>query len=166
MLLCGVAFAVLLAGCGGVIPSPYRGIYVDGPSGTRLELQKEAGILTFADGYVAQASAQDLSFAELLNLKPGIYVFQDPKKHKTMMEVYWISPKAETKSEQAGLLSVNAEVAFTTMRSDVEEEVQQLPLTHCFKGRVMLDLVKQRWQAGCAPGEATYFDMKRERDNQ
>lgn len=149
-----------LSACGGVIPSPYRGSYVDSSTGTQLELQKEAGILSFTDGRVLHSSAEEMTFEQLKTLKTGIYVVREPKGQANLMDVYWISPKLETRSEAAGLLWLDAEVVFTTMRSDVEQEVQQLALMHCTQGRIMLDIPKTRWQAGC-PAGATYFNMKR-----
>jgi hypothetical protein len=157
-----VAATFHLLACGGVIPSAYRGQFVDGPSGARLELQKEAGILTFADGRQVNASAQELTFEDLKTLKAGIYMDLKSKSvPKNHAEVYWISPTENPRDVGAGLVHVKAEVAITTMRIDAENPVPSLSLVHCLQGGVLLDTAKNRWQAGCGTETTTYFDFKR-----
>lgn len=148
--------------CGGVIPSAYRGQFVDGPSGARLDLQKETGTLMFADGRVGTANAKELSFEDLRALQAGIYVDLKPKNApKNTADVYWIAPTGQTHDVGGGLIHVEAEVILTHMRMDLEEPVPGITLAHCMRGSVMLDTSKNRWQAACGGDGTTYFDFKR-----
>lgn len=155
-----VGLMTLLSACGGRIPSPYRGDFVDQVSGNELLLEKNAGTLKFATGETLNADADALEFEKLNELKSGIYT-RISSVDENLMEVYWIVPNRATLQEVRGFVWFEAEVVHAELNTQETEPVQRIQLAHSSKGVVMLDRDLKEWQVGWPQGAAEYVMQRK-----
>lgn len=150
----------LLSACGGRIPSPYRGEFVDPVSGNELTLKKDAGTMKFSTGSVLSADAEALEFDKLNELKAGIYT-KISAMNEDVMEVYWIVPARASVQEAQGFVWFDAEVIHAEMNIKEKDPVQRIRLAHSSKGMVMLDRELKEWQVGWPQGSAEYVMQRK-----
>ena len=149
-----VGLLSVASGCG-VIPHAYQGKYVDDGNGVKLELKTSEGMLQLASGRTLQTKAENLSFDKLQQGIAGIYVILNPAS-KDILEIHWISPRAETRREEGGLIWFESEVLYSFLDLNSRDTVDSLALVHCENGTVLLDPPTKRWQIGCPAGALTY----------
>jgi hypothetical protein len=148
--------AVASVGCG-VIPSAYRGNFVDSNTGATLSLTGTSGVFqTESKTYTDKAT--DLKYENLLQGKPGIYVAMSPGD-RNELEVYWLAPDFATAQQAAGIMWFQSDVIQTLVDRNQKQKVREIELTQC-TGTVMLDLVNKNWQVGC-PADPTHYLMRR-----
>ena len=151
---------VFLGACGGVVPENYRGEFVDVPSGTRLTLESSGGSLFFTSGRKIEASAKDLSFDQLMTGEVGIYTRNSPKEPERLLEVFWVAPKLNTRTEDDGHVWFESEVAVTQLLKTTSRPVGKVNFTYCENGKIQLDKPSQLWLVGCDQ-DARYFEFER-----
>ena len=156
----GLVGLVFLGACGGVVPENYRGEFVDVPSGTRLLLESSGGTLFFTTGRKIEASAKELSFSQLMTGEVGIYTRDSPKEPERLLEVFWISPKLNSRTEDEGHVWFESEVAVTQLLKSTSRPVGRVNFTYCENGKIQLDKPTQYWLIGCYE-DARYFEFDR-----
>ncbi|MGE0616750.1 MAG: hypothetical protein AB7P04_14050 [Bacteriovoracia bacterium] len=154
-----LALMALASACG-KIPSAYQGSFRDAASGTQLTLQSGSGTLTFADGRILTAKAADLQVNALLKAQAGIFVTVPDASEKNHLDIFWVSPDANSKREEGGLVWFRAEVLYAAADSKQKTPVEGIPMFHCLEGTVLIDSVTGNWEIGC-PAKATRYEMQR-----
>lgn len=157
-----LTFLTLLSNACGLIPSSYQGEFRDDAAGVTLTLSSQKGILTQSNGEIIEAKAQSLKFEKLLKAETGIYIIKNAID-KNLLEVYWIQPHELPRKEEGGLTWFRGEVYLTffdiektSLAMQLKENTNEIILTHCSEGRVMLDTIQKRWQVGCPAGAKVY----------
>lgn len=151
--------SVCLGACG-KIPSPYRGNYVDSATGARLQLDRSSGTLISANGRVLKADANSLDYQALSKGEAGIYL-RSNSSNPDQIEVFWLTPKLESRHEEYGLIWFEAEVLYSRMDANAKNTVQSLEAIHCEDGMLMLDTPSKTWNGGC-PAKRTDYHFVRE----
>ena len=160
-LIGSLALLVALSACG-KIPSSHQGDFVDAPTGTKLKLGSGSGTLTFPDGRLLESKAQDLKFEALLKAQTGIYVEvpSEANPDRKEADLFWLSPNAESRREEAGLIWFDSEVLYSRIAMKEKEKVEAIDMFHCTNGSVLLDTVSKRFQIGC-PVDPDEYHLKR-----
>lgn len=152
-ILLALWFVLLSAGCDldAKKLKYFKGIYQDPVSGARLELGKGRRATFTSQTSQLDVKLAETSFDTLLKGQPGFYLNHGTQTAQAV-DVYWITPKADTLHEFDGFVSFNAELIYFKLDRQVNEVVTSIHLIHATEGQVMLDLQNKTWQAGWAPG--------------
>lgn len=154
----GVTLLVALSACGKV-PGAYQGKFKDATTGASLVMEQGGGTLRTSSGREIKAEAKDMEFDQLLEGRAGIYMSKNPTA-KTMMDIFWISPKLQTRQSRGGLVWFESEVVHAMLDLEAREKVPFLELIHAESGLVTLDLSTKRWQIGW-PANPVHYRMER-----
>jgi len=160
MLLAATFLTLLLGAVGcGTIPSAYRGNFEDTTNNVKLTLEASGGTFTTADGRKIVSDTLSLTSDNLIEGLPGIYTTLNPV-YQNRLEIYWVNPDLNTRTQEGGLMWFNAEVFYTLLDINQEDNVDEMEFFHCDQGKVMIDVPTKRWQIGC-PADPDYYRLVR-----
>jgi hypothetical protein len=150
-----VSLVALLAGTAcGKIPMAYQGTYVDHARGARIDLGADSG--TFlrpssgggVQGPALKMQAQGVNLAALSSGAPGLFL-KGAEGQGSEIEVYWLWPRAETRKESQGWVTLEAEVLYTTLNSSSRQKITGIQVRYCTNGHIAIDTVGGRFNGGC-----------------